>query len=115
MDFVADQLADGRRFRSLTVVDSYAREYWAIESEQGLKDKDVVKVVNRNKTQRGVPKMLYRDNGNKFSSRAMNLWLIGTECESHFLLRASRRTMLPWNRSTRRSRQNVWMPSGSRR
>ena len=26
MDFVADQLADGRRFRSLTVVDIYTRE-----------------------------------------------------------------------------------------
>ena len=32
MDFVADQLADGRRFRSLTVVDIYTRECLAIES-----------------------------------------------------------------------------------
>jgi transposase InsO family protein len=31
MDFVADQLADGRRFRSLTVVDIYTRECLAIE------------------------------------------------------------------------------------
>ncbi len=34
MDFAADQLADGRRFRSLTVVDIYTRECLAIESEQ---------------------------------------------------------------------------------
>ncbi len=34
MDFVTDQLSDGRRFRSLTVVDIYTRESLAIESGQ---------------------------------------------------------------------------------
>jgi hypothetical protein len=42
MDFVADQLADGRRFRSQTVVDIYTRECLAIKSEQRLKGEDVV-------------------------------------------------------------------------
>ena len=31
LDFVADQLADGRRFRALTVVDGFTRESLAIE------------------------------------------------------------------------------------
>ena len=31
LDFVADQLADGRRFRALTVVDVFTRESLAIE------------------------------------------------------------------------------------
>jgi putative transposase len=74
MDFVADQLTDGRRFRSLTVVDIYTREYLAIESEQKLKGTDVVLVLNRIKLHRGVPKMLYCDNGSEFSSQAMDLW-----------------------------------------
>ena len=74
MDFVADQLADGRRFRSLTVVDIYTRECLAIESEQRLKGEDVVLVLNRIKIQRGVPKFLYCDNGSEFSSQAMDLW-----------------------------------------
>jgi putative transposase len=39
MDFVADQLADGKRFRSLTIVDIYSRECLAIESEQRLRVK----------------------------------------------------------------------------
>jgi putative transposase len=47
MDFVADQLADGTRFRSLTVVDIYSRECVTIESEQRLKGEDVVLVLNR--------------------------------------------------------------------
>ena len=74
MDFVADQLADGRRFRALTVVDIYTRECLAIECEQRLKGEDVVLVLNRIKTHRGVPKMLYGDNGSEFSSQAMDLW-----------------------------------------
>ena len=74
MDFVADQLADGRRFRSLTVLDIYTRECLAIESEQRLKSEDVVLVLNRIKIQRGVPKFLYCDNGSEFSSQAMDLW-----------------------------------------
>ncbi len=74
MDFVADQLADGRRFRSLTVLDIYTRECLAIESEQRLKGEDVVLALNRIKIQRGVPKFLHCDNGSEFSSRAMDLW-----------------------------------------
>jgi putative transposase len=62
MDFVADQLADGRRFRSLTVVDIYTRECLAIESEQRLKGEDVVRELNRIKMSRGVPKMVHCDN-----------------------------------------------------
>jgi putative transposase len=74
MDFVADQLADGRRFRALTVVDIYTRECLAIEAGQKLKGEDVVRVLGRIKLQRGVPNMLYCDNGSEFSSQAMDLW-----------------------------------------
>ena len=74
MDFVADQLADGKRFRSLTIVDIYTRDCLAIESEQRLKGEDVVLALNRIKIQRGVPKFLYCDNGSEFSSHAMDLW-----------------------------------------
>ena len=42
MDFVADQLADGRRFRALTVLDLFTRECLAIDVGQGLSGRDVV-------------------------------------------------------------------------
>ncbi len=74
LDFVADQLADGRRFRALTVVDVFTRECLAIEAGQSLKGEDVVKALNRIKAQRGAPKMLFCDNGSEFSSQAMDLW-----------------------------------------
>jgi putative transposase len=52
MDFVVDQLCDGRRFRPLTIVDIYTRESLAIEVGQSLRGEDVVRVLNRLKEQR---------------------------------------------------------------
>jgi putative transposase len=47
IDFVADQLHDGTRFRALTILDVYTREGVAIEAGQSLKGEDVVQVLNR--------------------------------------------------------------------
>jgi transposase InsO family protein len=74
VDFVADQLHDGTRFRALTILDVYTREGVAIEAGQSLKGEDVVRVLNRVKQQRGVPKFLFCDNGSEFTSQAMDLW-----------------------------------------
>ncbi len=74
IDFVADQLQDGRRFRALTVVDIFTREGVAIEVGQSLKGDDVVRTLNRSKNKRGLPKLLFCDNGSEFSSQAMDLW-----------------------------------------
>jgi putative transposase len=74
IDFVADQLQDGTRFRSLTMVDIYTREGIAIEVGQSLKGDDVVRTLNRLKQERGIPKLLFCDNGSEFTSHAMDLW-----------------------------------------
>ncbi len=74
MDFVSDQLCDGRRFRSLTVVDIYTRESMAIEAGQSLRGEDVVRVLNRLKQERGAPKMLFCDNGSEFTGQMMDMW-----------------------------------------
>ena len=73
-DFVADQLQDGTRFRALTMLDVYTREAVAIEVRQSLKGDDVVRTLNRMKQERGVPKVLFCDNGSEFTSQAMDLW-----------------------------------------
>ena len=57
------------------MVDIYTRECLAIESEQRLKGEDVVMVLNRIKIQRGVPRMLYCDNGPEFVARELRKWL----------------------------------------
>ncbi len=73
LDFVADQLVDGRRFRAWTVVDVFTRESLAIEAGQSLKGENVVDVLNRIREDRGVPKMLFCDNGAEFTNQIMDL------------------------------------------
>jgi putative transposase len=46
MDFVCDELFDGRRFRFLTVVDIFTRECLAIEVGKSLRGDDVVNALN---------------------------------------------------------------------
>ena len=72
LDFVADQLANGTRFRALTVVDVFTREALAIEVGQRLTAEHVVAVLNRLVAQRRAPKYLFVDNGSEFSGQRGN-------------------------------------------
>lgn len=75
MDFVADNLFNGRRIRALTVVDNFSRECPAIEVGQGLRGDDVVAVMARLKQlQRRVPERFQTDNGSEFISKALDKW-----------------------------------------
>jgi len=74
LDFVADQLVNGQRFRALTVVDVFTRESVAIEVGQSLRGEHVVRVLNRLTAQRGAPTRLYCDNGSEFGSQIVDLW-----------------------------------------
>ena len=47
MDFVTDSLANGRRFRSLTIVDDHSRESVAIEADVSLTGERVSRVLER--------------------------------------------------------------------
>ncbi|MBB6065909.1 putative transposase [Pseudoxanthomonas broegbernensis] len=74
MDFVADALFDGRRFRALTVVDNFTKESLAIEVDQQLKGEDVVAVMERLRHPRGVPQRIQTDNGSEFISIVVDRW-----------------------------------------
>ena len=74
MDFVADALFDGRRFRALTVVDNFTKESLAIEVDQQLKGEDVVAVMERLRRQRDLPQRIQTDNGSEFISITMDRW-----------------------------------------
>ena len=74
MDFVADQLADGRKLRALTVVDVFTREAPCIRVGQKLRGEDVVDACNRLVAKRGAPARVFVDNGSEFSGRLMDLW-----------------------------------------
>lgn len=84
LDFVADQLADGRRFRALTVLDLFTRESLAIEVGQRLRGEDVVGALNQIRQKRGTPKLLFCDNGSEFTSQIMDLWAYHSQVQIDF-------------------------------
>lgn len=74
MDFVADNLFDGRKLRMLTVVDCCSRESLAIHVGQSLKGEDVVRVLNLIVHERGRPETIKTDNGSEFVGKVMDKW-----------------------------------------
>ena len=74
MDFVSDALFDGRRFRSLTVVDNFSRECLAIVMGQSLRGEDVVETLEYLRQERGSPRRVQADNGPEFISIVLDKW-----------------------------------------
>jgi len=74
MDFVADELFNGRRIRALTVVDNWSRECLSIKVDHRLRGEDVVSTMNYLKAVRALPKRIQVDNGSEFISKAMDKW-----------------------------------------
>jgi len=74
MDFIHDQLSDGRRFRCLTMVDEFTRQSLAITVDHSIGGAGVVRTLDGLVAQRGKPKMLITDNGPEFTSRALHQW-----------------------------------------
>lgn len=74
IDFMTDELFDGRRIRLLTIVDHFTRESLAIEVGQRLTGRDVVSVLNRIRMGRALPKTIRVDNGTEFTSKVLDQW-----------------------------------------
>jgi len=74
MDFGADTLLDGRRFRALTVVDNWSRQSQIIEPDVTLTGTKVVVALERVAKRMGYPQMITVDNGNAFTSKALDAW-----------------------------------------
>ena len=84
MDFVADNLFDGRKLRMLTVVDCCSRESLAIHVGQSLKGEDVVRVLDAIARERGKPHTVKTDNGSEFIGKAMDKWAYDNAVELDF-------------------------------
>lgn len=74
MDFVQDRLASGRKFRTLTIEDTFSRECPAIEVDTSLGGIRVVRVLDRLAQERGLPESITVDNGTEFDSKAVDEW-----------------------------------------
>ena len=74
MDFMADQLADGRSFRTLNVLDDFNREGLAIEIDFSLPSERVVRTLNQIIAWRGRPLAIRVDNGPEYVSGRLQTW-----------------------------------------
>lgn len=74
MDFVHDQLVDGRRLRLLTVEDTFTRASPALEVDTSLSGQRVAQVLERLRQSGQRPAILQVDNGPEFISKALDAW-----------------------------------------
>lgn len=74
MDFVMDSLADGRKFRALTVVDVFSREVVLIEPDFSLTGRKVAEALDRVARHRSLPQFITVDNGSEFAGKDLDAW-----------------------------------------
>jgi len=75
VDFVHDQLATGRRFRILNIVDDVTRECLAAVPDTSISGRRVARELSTVIARRGKPGMIVSDNGTEFTSNAMFAWM----------------------------------------
>lgn len=74
MDFVHDQLANGRKFRVLTVMDKWHRQCVALQADFALTGQSVVDAMNQIALSRELPYAITVDHGTEFTSKVLDEW-----------------------------------------
>lgn len=78
MDFMADTLYGGRRFRTFNVLDEGVRECLAIEIDTSLRAERVIRVLEQLRQWRGLPQAIRCDNGPEYTAQVLIDW-----CQQH--------------------------------
>jgi len=84
MDFMSDQLASGRRFRVLNVVDDFTRECLVMHVGTSITGSDVARLLSGVLAERAQPAMIVTDNGPEFISKALDQWAHERGITQHF-------------------------------
>lgn len=74
MDFMHDQLSDGRSFRTFNVIDDYNREGLCLEVDFSLPSERVMRALDQVIEWRGKPKAIRCDNGPEYISSKITRW-----------------------------------------
>ena len=84
LDFVHDQMAGGRRFRILNVVDDVTRECLAAIPDTSISGQRVARELTALIARRGKPGMIVSDNGTELTSNAIFAWAKDHGIEWHY-------------------------------
>ena len=85
LDFVSDQMTDGRRFRILTVVDNCTRECLALVADTSISGLRVARELDAIIRWRGRPMTIVSDNGTELTSNAILSWADQTGVGWHYI------------------------------
>lgn len=75
MDFMSDALSDGRRFRTLNIIDHFNRKCIGIMANTSLPARVVIRYLEQRIELHGKPKRIRTDNGPEFRSKLFQKWL----------------------------------------
>ena len=84
LDFVHDQMATGRRFRVLNIVDDVTRECLAAVPDTSISGKRVARELTELIAMRGKPGTIVSDNGTELTSNAVLEWCGKAKVEWHY-------------------------------
>jgi transposase InsO family protein len=85
LDFVHDQLANGRRFRILNIVDDVTRECLGAIPDVSISGVRVARELTAIVARRGKPGMIVSDNGTELTSNAILAWSAETGIAWHYI------------------------------
>jgi putative transposase len=85
LDFVHDQLADGRRICVLNIVDDYSRVCVGQLVDRSISGVRVARYLEELSQSRTMPKSIVMDNGTELTSKAMFFWSQRTGIKLNFI------------------------------
>jgi len=86
LDFVHDQMANGRRFRILNIVDDVTHECLASIPDTSISGHRVARELTAVIERRGRPGMIVSDNGTELTSHAIFAWARDHRIDWHYIM-----------------------------
>jgi len=84
-DILFDRLADGRPFKTLSVLDEFTRECLGILVAFSIHAEDVILFLATILQQRNAPVFLRSDNGSEFTAETVQAWLVDKKVGPAFI------------------------------
>jgi putative transposase len=84
IDFMHDRLANGRKVRTLNIVDDFTRECLALRIAHSFGSADVIRELEDIAFERAFPETVRFDNGSEFTSLAMLRWSAERKIQNAF-------------------------------
>jgi len=85
VDFVSDQLANGRRFRVFNIVDDFSRECIAQVVDFSISGLRLTRELDQISGRRSLPLKIVCDNGPELTCKAMFFWAKQRRVKLHFI------------------------------